>query len=45
MGRGFQELLLLFQILFSQQVKKNMIVSNKHGTYKLPNELRQSNLT
>ena len=36
----FGDFLVLYQILFSPQVKRNMILSNKHGIYKLPNDLR-----
>ena len=30
---------MLYQIFFSPQVKRNMIISNKHGIYELPHEL------
>ena len=36
----FGDFLVLYQIFFSPQVKRNMILSNKHGIYKLPNDLR-----
>ena len=35
----FWDLLLLYQIFFSQQVKRILIISNKHGIYELPDEL------
>ena len=42
----FEEFLILYQIFFSLQVKRSMIVSNKHGIYELrhelPNDLRLS---
>ena len=31
--------MMLYQIFFSPQVKRNMIISNKHGIYELPHEL------
>ena len=36
----FWDFLILYQILFSPQVKRNVIISNKHGIYELPNELQ-----
>ena len=33
------EFLLLYQIFFSPQVQKSLIISNKHGIYELPDEL------
>ena len=36
----FWDFLLLYQIFFSSQVKRSVIISNKHGIYKLPNDLR-----
>ena len=33
------DFLILFQVFCSLQVKGSMIISNKHGTYKLPYEL------
>ena len=33
------EFLLLYQIFFSPQVQKSLIISNKHGIYDLPDEL------
>ena len=30
---------MFYQIFFSPQVKQCMIISNKHGIYKLPHEL------
>ena len=30
------------QIILSQQLKRSLIVSNKHGIYKLPHELLNS---
>ena len=42
----FEEFLILYQIFFSPQVKRSMIISNKHGIYELrqelPNDLRLS---
>ena len=35
----FLDFLMLYQILFSQQVKRSVIISNKHGIYELPHEL------
>ena len=35
----FEDILILYQIFFSSQVKRSMIVSNKHSIYKLPHEL------
>ena len=32
-------ILILYQISFSPQVKRRVIISNKHGTYELPHEL------
>ena len=44
----FWNFLLLYQIFFSPQVKRNVIISNKHGIYefphKLPNNLRLKTL-
>ena len=44
----FWGFLLLYQIFFSPQVKRNVIISNKHGIYelphKLPNNLRRKTL-
>ena len=31
--------LILYQILFSSQVKGSVIISNKHSIYELPHEL------
>ena len=36
----FWDFLILYQNLFSPQVKRSVIISNKHGTYELPNDLR-----
>ena len=33
------DFLILYQILFSPQVKRSVIISNKHGIYELPHEL------
>ena len=38
----FEEFLILYQIFFSPQVKRSMIISNKYGIYELPNDLRLS---
>ena len=35
----FGEFLLFYQILFSTQVQRSVIISNKHGIYELPDEL------
>ena len=35
----FWDLLILNQIFFSPQVKRSVIISNKHGIYELPDEL------
>ena len=44
----FWEFWLLNQIFFSPQVKRSVIISNKHGTkalhHELPNDLRLGNL-
>ena len=34
-----QDILMLSQIFFSPQVKKRVIISNKHGIYELAPEL------
>ena len=31
--------LMFYQIFLSSQVERSAIISNKHGTYKLPHEL------
>ena len=33
------DFLIFGQIFFSPQVKRSVIISNKHGTYELPNDL------
>ena len=35
----FSVFLILYQIFFSPQVKRSVIISNKHGTYELPHDL------
>ena len=35
----FRDFLKFYQIFLSPQVKQSAIISNKHGTYKLPREL------
>ena len=35
----FCDFLILYQIAFSPQAKRMVIISNKHGIYKLPHEL------
>ena len=35
----FWEFLLLYQIFFSPQMQRSVIISNKHGIYDLPDEL------
>ena len=35
----FWEFLLLYQIFFSQQVQRNVIIINKYGIYELSDEL------
>ena len=39
MDKIFEDFLIFYQIFFSPQVKRNMIVSNKHSICKLPHEL------
>ena len=39
MDKIFWDSLILYQIFFSSQVKRSVIISNKHGIYELPNEL------
>ena len=36
----FWDFLILYQTLFSPQVRSSVIISNKHGIYELPHELR-----
>ena len=37
----FRDILILHQIFFlSPQVKRSVIISNKHAIYELPNDLR-----
>ena len=33
---------MFYQIFFSPQVKRSAIISNKHGTYELPHELKNN---
>ena len=44
----FWDFLIIYQIFFSPQVKRSVIISNKHGIYelphKLPNDLRLKKL-
>ena len=35
----FWEFLLLYQVLFSPQEQRSVIISNKHGIHELPEEL------
>ena len=35
----FEEFLILYQIFFSPQVKRSMIISSKQGIYELPHKL------
>ena len=35
----FWDFLIFYQIFFSPQVKRSVIISNKHGIYELPHEL------
>ena len=35
----FSDFLMLYQIFFSPQVKRVMIICNEHGIYELPDEL------
>ena len=35
----FQDFLILDQIFFTPQVKRSVIITNKHGIYELPHEL------
>ena len=37
----FWDFLMFYQIFYSPQVKRMMIISNKHGIYELPNDLRR----
>ena len=37
----FWEFLLLYQIFFSPQVQRSVIISNKHGIYESPDELQK----
>ena len=37
----FWDFLILYHIFFSPQVKRSVIISNKHGIYELPHELRK----
>ena len=39
MNKIFWDFLLLYEIFFSPQVKRSVIVSNKHGVYELPHEI------
>ena len=39
MGIIFCDFLILYQIFFSPQVERSVIISNKHGIYELPHEL------
>ena len=41
MGIIFWEFLLLYQICFSPQVQRSVIISNKHGIYEFPDELQK----
>ena len=36
----FEDFLILYQNFFSLQVKRSVIISNKHGLYELSNDLR-----
>ena len=36
----FWDILIDEQIFFSPQMKRSVIISNKHGIYELPNDLR-----
>ena len=35
----FSDFLILYQIFFSPQVKRSVIISNKHGIYELPSDV------
>ena len=35
----FLDFSILYQIFVSRQLKRNVILSNKHGIYELPHEL------
>ena len=39
MDKIVEDVLILYQNLFSPQVKQSMIINNKHGIYELPHEL------
>ena len=36
----FWDFLMFYQIFFSPQVKRSVIINNKHDIYELPHELR-----
>ena len=36
----FGDMLMFYQIFLSPQLKRIVIISNKHGIYELPNDLR-----
>ena len=38
-GHNILRLLILYQIFFSPQLKRSMIIGNKHGISELPHEL------
>ena len=40
----FSNFLILYQMFFSPQVKRSVIISNKYGIYELPNDLRLEDL-
>ena len=40
----FREFLILYQIFFSRQVKRSVIISNKQGIYELPYELSNEDI-
>ena len=40
----FSNFLILYQMFFSPQVKRSVIIGNKHGIYELPNDLRLEDL-
>ena len=35
----FSDFLILYQILFSLEVTRSMLISNKHGIYEMPQDL------
>ena len=40
----FGDFLMFYQLFFSSQVKRYAIITDKHGIYKLPNDLRNTGI-